>query len=315
MRKQSVDDRRHRFARAGEPAIAIVRKVRTERAHHLVDHAAAWPGVERTHGREVPAGRNHRHVSDPAEILESAPPLGMSKKKRIGDWHERRALSSRCHITHAKIAYHVDSGPLRNHRCFARLPSGMSGFVPDRLAMRSDRGDVLLRHSRFAHRHDCRLRKPSTEIEVEPAVLRRRALCQRAREPLALIARVVGSRERKQLAGDPPAVLLVKTRDRGGDAVQRRTGHEPDDNHSVTGGGASGMARRITPPARASAASASSRDTPSFCITIAVLTLLFAASRSSRASARDTPQTSTTMRSLRSLSLLLVAFRSTIRFP
>ena len=76
-----------------------------------------------------------------------------------------------------------------------------------------------------------------------------------------------------------------------------------------------GARARTTPPASASARSASARDKPSCCITIAVLTLPPAASMSRRASSRSTPVTSITIRSPRSTSFALIARRSTIRFP
>ena len=62
-------------------------------------------------------------------------------------------------------------------------------------------------------------------------------------------------------ASSAPVRRGVNAHGRGGDAVERRAGHQPDvDAHGTrTGGGARCTARRMTPPAASSACSASSR--------------------------------------------------------
>src|SRR5690242_12431414 len=71
----------------------------------------------------------------------------------------------------------------------------------------------------------------------------------------------------------------------------------------------------MMPPARASACSASSRDAPRKCMTIASFTVPPARSSNARASSRVSSHTSAMMRSLRSSSFLFVARRSTMRLP
>src|SRR5205814_5372798 len=126
---------------------------------------------------------------------------------------------------------------------------------------------------------------------------------------------------REELNINAPIAGIAKAGHRGADSVERSSRHQPDDDarrhvyRSLIGGGASFVTRRITPPFCAISFCASSRETPFFCITIASLTLLSARSSSFVASSRDTPHTSITIRWLRSISLLLVARRSTIRLP
>src|SRR5206468_109311 len=110
-----------------------------------------------------------------------------------------------------------------------------------------------------------------------------------AEQMLALRGVVFADFECKQLER---GVLGVKSRNARGDAVERRARHEPDVGLSaahLTGGGLRPIAFRITPPALSSPRSASAREEPLNCITIAVFTSPPARVSRSRASARSRP--------------------------
>src|SRR5438045_5645537 len=98
---------------------------------HPVDDGPSWSGVDRAHTLELSPWRDDRDVSDTAKILKSAPIRLRREEHRVGDGNERRTLPSRRDITHPKIADHVDSSSLGDHRRFARLPGRVTGFVPN----------------------------------------------------------------------------------------------------------------------------------------------------------------------------------------
>src|SRR5262249_50710023 len=137
---------------------------------------------------------------------------------------------------------------------------------------------------------------------------------------VGLRRRVRQRAEREQLRLETVVVRLVanETDDGRRDAVERRARHKADVNAhglSGTGGGGRLTMRRITPPPASSARSASAREVLKKCMTMAVFTTPPASPSNWRASSRLISQTSMRILSLRFLSLLFVARRSTMRLP
>jgi hypothetical protein len=173
--------------------------------------------------------RHDRDVADAAQILETSPVRLRRKEHGVGDRNQRRALSARRHIANAEVADDVDAGSLGDYGRFSGLPGGVSGVMPDRLAMRRDRRDVVARDAGFGHHLYRRIGQPSPQIEIEATILGRSATTEGGRQPGALSAGIRSRCVSEELDIDPAIARVAEARHRGADSIERSARHQADD--------------------------------------------------------------------------------------
>src|SRR6185437_8791048 len=146
-----------------------------------------------------------------------------------------------------------------------------------RVAVRADRPHIAARHTRVGQHGDRRVGEPATQVEREAAVVARGPCRERSVQSIALRRRVRKTAERKELCIDAPgSCIVVESYYSRRDAVERRTGHEPDvDAHAAAltcaraaaagalRGGSRRPLARAPPPRRGATARAVASRSPS----------------------------------------------------
>jgi hypothetical protein len=146
------------------------------------------------------------------------------RTRRRSAW---RALAPGGDIGDPEVAHRVYPGALRDHRGLADLQRRMRRRVPDRLPVRSHRADLAGREPRLRDRIARRLGEPTPEVEVHAAVVARPRLVHDNAQLAPLVVAVRMLHVGEQL-GTVSRLLGVEARHDGGDAVERRPGHEAD---------------------------------------------------------------------------------------
>src|SRR6266852_4197000 len=217
------------LARARQFSVHIVRKIGPQGSGYSIDYGNPGPGVECADALDLTVWRHDSDVADSAQILETSPFRLRGEEHRVGDRNERRALSARRDIAHAKVADNVDAGSLGDDGRFSGLPGGMPRVMPNRLAVRCDRRDVVARDAGLGHHLYRRIGQPTSKIEIEPTILGGGATAERGRKSGALSARIRARCVGEKIDIDPSVARVPKARHRGADSIERSARHQADD--------------------------------------------------------------------------------------